>query len=169
MTAFIICEQRRDTNHVKIPVACLERWQASCEAVADFVANILDLIRPGCLPEIRNRWDLGVFRGLKGSSHLVLSVEKNCLTLTLAGHKFPLVDVLHRTKSNLSIDRQILAKKVDQPLEGGGDGESAAQRKKWLQKRVDEEKAKGNKAFLKTVASESKIAVSTLKDILGRK
>ena len=67
------------------------------------------------------------------------------------------------------MDRRALTRLVDQPIAGGGDQESAAQRRERLQKRVDAERAKGNRAFNKTVAEEEGINVSRLKQILAGK
>ncbi len=55
---------------------------------------------------------------------------------------------------------------VDQPVAGAGDEESAAQRRERLKKRVQAVKAKGTKAFLKTVAEEEGISSSRLKQLL---
>jgi hypothetical protein len=48
------------------------------------------------------------------------------------------------------------------------DQESAAQRRERLNKRVQAEKAKGNKAFLKKVAEQESISVSRLKQLLPK-
>jgi len=50
---------------------------------------------------------------------------------------------------------------------GPEDVESTTERRERLQKRIDEEKANGNRAFQKTVAEEEGIHISRLKQILN--
>jgi hypothetical protein len=57
---------------------------------------------------------------------------------------------------------------VDKPVAGAGDIESAAQRRARLAKLVREERAKGNRAFLKTVAAKEGISISRLKQLLPK-
>ena len=106
-----------------------------------------------------------MFKGAKHSSHLVLLADGR-LTLRLAGHSIALDDVLELESNGFKLAERTLIRLVDKPVAGAGDAESAAQRRTRLKKRVQMEKNKGNKSFLKTVAQEEGISVSRLKQLL---
>lgn len=163
--AFIVCNKRSDINRVPVPVSCLEQWQATGDSVADLLAGLLGLYRSGANGNDAARWEVGMLKGAKHSSHLVLVADSK-LTLSLAGHFVPLADVLTLEGAALKVDRRTLARLVDQPVAGAGDIESAAHRRERLKKRVQAVKNKGTKAFLKTVAEEEGITVSRLKQLL---
>jgi hypothetical protein len=65
------------------------------------------------------------------------------------------------------IDRRLLNRCVDHPVAGAGDAESAEQRRERLRARVREEKAKGTRAYVKTVAEEEGISPSRLKQLVA--
>lgn len=163
--AFIVCDKRSDINRVAVPVSSLEQWQASGASVADLLAGLLGLHRSGANGGDTTRWEVGMLKGAKHSSHLVL-VADGVLTLSLAGHSIPLADVLALEGNTFKVDGRTLNRLVDQPVAGAGDVESAANRRARLKKRVQAVKAKGIKAFLKTVAEEEGITVSRLKQLL---
>ncbi len=163
---FVVCDKRDDINRVAIELNYLEQWQASAESVADLLANLLSLRRPGGGVSHTGRWDVGLFKGVKHSAHLVLTA--NCkLELTLAGHSMALVDFLDLVDGEFKVDKRALTRRVDQPISGAGDAESASQRRARIRNRVRALKAQGNKAFLKTVSREEGISVSRVKQLLG--
>ena len=106
-----------------------------------------------------------MFKGAKPSSHLVLSVDGR-LTLRLAGHSIALADIMALETNGFKLDKRTLIRLVDKPIAGAGDAESAAQRRERLKKRVQAEKTKGNKSFLKAVSEDEGISVSRLKQLL---
>jgi hypothetical protein len=163
--AFIVCDKRSDINRVALPVSRLERWQASGSSIADLLAGLLELHRSGSGGADASRWEVGMLKGAKHSSHLVL-VADGGFTLSLGGHSVALADVLGVDGDRLAVDRRTLNRLVDQPVAGAGDTESAAQRRERIKKRVQAEKAKGTKAFLKAVAEEEGISVTRLKQLL---
>lgn len=163
--AFIVCDKRSDINRVPVPINRLEQWQASGDSIADLLAGLLGLHRSGASGTNATRWEIGMLKGAKHSSHLVLLADDN-LTLTLAGHLVALTDVLALEGNAFKVDRRTLNRLVDQPVAGAGDTESAAQRRERLKKRVQVLKTKGTKAFLKAVAEEEGISVSRLKQLL---
>lgn len=164
--AFVICDKRDDINRVNVPVAHLEQWQATGEAVADWLACALDVTRSNCVTRTTARWEIGMFRGARYASHLVLLAEGE-LRLALAGHSLRLVDALDAKDDRIIIDRRMLNRCVDRPIAGAGDSESAEQRRERLRARVLREKAKGTRAFLRTVAEEEGISQSRLKQLVG--
>jgi hypothetical protein len=165
---FIVCDKRSDINRVAVPISRLEQWQASGLAIADLLAALLDLRRPDPGDTPTGRWEVGVFKGAKGSSHLVLWADGR-LTLTLAGHSIALADILAFESDGFKLDKRTLVQLVDKPIAGAGDAESATQRRARLKKRVQTEKDKGNRAFLKTVAEMEGISVPRLKQLLSPK
>lgn len=163
--AFIVCDKRSDINRVPVLVDRLEQWQATGESVAALLAGLLGLHRSSGSSGDTARWEVGMFKGVKHSSHLVL-VADGSLTLSLAGHSIPLGNVLTLVGRAFKVDRPRLNYLVDRPAGGAGDVESAAQRRERLKKRVRIVKLKGDKTFLKTVAAEEGISVSRLKQLL---
>lgn len=116
--AFIVCDKRDDVNRVAVPVQCLEQWQASGDNIAALLAKLLGLHRSE-VGGAAARWDLGVFKGLKHSSQLVLVAEGK-LVLSLASHVIPLSQLLTLDHDGLKIDKSPLLRAIDgdtqQPL-----------------------------------------------------
>lgn len=162
---FIVCDKRDDIGRISVPTSCLERWQASGDSISDLLAGSLGLQRTNTGNSSAGRWEVGVFRGKKHASHLVLMASEQ-LTLTLGGHSIALTEVLSLDGSRFKVDKRRLIRLVDQPVAGAGDVESAEQRRERIRKRVDELKAKGVKAFLKTVAEEEGLSISRIKQLI---
>ena len=163
--SFIVCDKRSDINRVDVPTDRLEQWQVSGAAIAELIGDSLGIRRPEVEATSLGRWEIGIFKGKKHSSHLVLLADDR-LTLSFAGHSMALSDVLALVKDRFELDAQLLVRLVDKPIAGGGDKESVTQRRARLKKRVRAEKNKGNNAFLKTIAAEEGISVSRLKQLL---
>lgn len=163
--AFIVCDKRSDINRVAVAIDDLQQWQASGESIADLLAQMLDLRRPGGADSHAGRWEIGMLKGGKHGSHLVL-LGNGELKLSLAGHSIALADVLELKGDRFAVDRRTLNRLVDQPVAGAGDAESAEQRRERLKARVRAEKARRTKAFLKVVAKEEGISVSRLKQLV---
>jgi hypothetical protein len=166
--SFIYCDKRDDINRVQVPAERLKQWQTSGTLVADLLAGLLGLLRPDAGDTSAGRWEVGMFRGKKESSHLVLIADGG-LSLALAGHSIALAEVLTLEGMGFKLDKQTLVRLVDKPIAGAGDKESATQRRARLKKRVQAEKNRGNKTFLKTVAGDEGISVSRLKQLLQEK
>ncbi len=163
--SFIVCDKRDDINRVAVPSERLEQWRASAASIADLITGSLGLRRSDAGDTTAGRWEIGMFKGRKHSSHMVLLADGR-LTLNFAGHSIALADILTLESSGFKLDKQALVRQVDKPVAGAGDAESAAQRRERLKKRVQAEKAKGNKAFLKAVSEDEGISVSRLKQLL---
>lgn len=161
----IVCDKRNDINRVPVPISRLEQWQTSGASIADLLSRLLGLHRSGASDTDNARWEVGMLKGAKYSSHVVL-VADGKFALSLAGHSVSLADVLTLEGDAFKVDRRTLARLVDQPVAGAGDVESAAHRRERLKRRVQAVKAKGITGFLKTVAEEEEISVSRLKQLL---
>ena len=164
--AFVVCDKRNDINRVNVPIDSLEQWQASGATVAGWLARALDLHGTSGTDSALGRWEVGMFKGAKHASHLVLLAEDE-LRLGLAGHSMRLADALDVKRGRIAIDRRMLNRCVDHPVAGAGDAESAEQRRERLRARVREEKAKGTRAYLKAVAEEEGISTSRLKQLVA--
>ncbi len=162
---FIVCDKRDDIGRISVPTASLEQWQASGDSIAELLAGLLGLHRSPMGSSMAGRWEVGVFRGKKHASHLVLLAGEQ-LTLTLGGHSIALTEVLALEGDTFKVDKRRLTRLVDQPVAGAGDVESAEQRRERIRKRVDELEAKGVKAFLKTVAEEEGLSISRIKQLI---
>ena len=112
--------------------------------------------------------EVGVLRGGKHSSHMQLQLE-GTVSLRLAGHVVPLIEVLRFEGDAFRVDHRTLFGLVDAPAGPAGGKESATARRARLQRWIAEEKARENKAFQKTVAEREGITVSRLKQILKEK
>ncbi len=121
--AFIVCDRRSDINRVVVPINRLEQWQASGASIADLLAGLLDLHRSGTGCTDVARWEVGMLKGTKHSSHLVLSADGK-LALSLASHSIPLAQVLTLDKHGLNADKHALLRALDgdvrQPSAGIG-------------------------------------------------
>jgi len=165
---FIVCDKRDDIGRVPVAVGLLEQWHASGDSIADLIADLLGLQRSGMGSSSGGRWEIGVFRGAKHSSHIILSAGDNKFTLVLAGYSIALQEILTIDGEVLKIDKRKLSRLVDNPSAGAGGAESAEQRGQRLKKRVREVKDSGERAFMKFVAEEEGITVGRLQQILKK-
>ena len=163
VVSFVVCDKRDDTSRVPLPKEGLRQWCASLFGVAGLLSLLLDL--PGSVSGQGARRELGVLRGRRHSSQVAL-IADGALKLQIAGHTADVGAVLTLKAGAFTVDRVALAGFADKPVAGGGDVESAAVRRKRLAAEVRTEKAKGTKAFLKTVALREDISVQLLKQIL---
>src|SRR5277367_329251 len=72
---FIVCDKRSDINRVAVPISRLEQWQASASSIANLIASLLGSRRPDADDVSPGRWEIGVFKGAKRSSHVVLMAD----------------------------------------------------------------------------------------------
>lgn len=164
LRAFVVCDKRDDVARVAIARDLLEQWTCSPERVADVLARLLG-IRRSSGDSTALRWDVGVLKGVKGSSHVVLDIERE-LRLAIAGHSLPVVDVLELGEKGLILERRALVRCVDNPIAAAGDQESAEQRRERLRLRRNELKASGTHNFNQVLAQEEGITVERIKQLL---
>ncbi len=164
-TAFVVCDKRDDINRISIPLNHIEQWQASGYSLANMLSKLLELPISGTNAVNSARWEIGVIRGTKHSSHIILTAD-NKLILSTAGHQLALNELLSFVNKTIKIDKPKILRAVDNPAIGGGDTESASQREKRLKDRVDRLRLNGTKAFLKKTAEEEGISITRLKQIV---
>ena len=151
-----------------VPLEHLDQWLISGDRIADFIAGELGQHRVPSTQIGLMRWEVGLLKGKRNSSHLVLLVDSE-FKLSIAGHSLSLAEVIVCGASTISLDTKWLHRLLDSPATGGGDVESTGRRRDRLQIRVDELRAKGVKGFLKTCAAEEDISIPRLKQILDKK
>ena len=161
--SFIVCDKRSDINRVPVSARRLEQWQVSCALIADLVGRLLGLNDSTPTAADGNQWHIGVLKGRKHRSRVTL-LTGDRLALSLAGHTFPLAEVLAIDKNVITLDKGALIRLVDKPAHEAAT-EPPEQRRERLRARVRQEKARGTKAFLQRVAKEEGISVSRLKQL----
>lgn len=163
--AFIACDKRDDVGRVSVDFCRLEQWQTTGELIADVLTRLLGSSPPPSHAADGKQWTIGVLKGKKHQS-LVTLLAGDSLTLALAGHAVPLIEVLALMENALTLDKDELIRRVDKPA---GDTETPEARRTRLKARVLDEKAKGTKAFLQVVAKEEGITDSRLKQLVSTK
>ena len=113
-SSFIVCDKRSDTNRVDIPINQLEQWQSTGELIAAALTKLLGISQTPTQPAAGGQWPIGSLKGKKHRSQVTLLAGDN-LTLSLAGHTVPLVDVLIIEKNALALDKAELFRLVDSP------------------------------------------------------
>jgi len=161
--SFVVCDKRDDINRIPIPDSMLRQWIASLGELAGSIARLLGLTR--AILVNGPRCEVGILRGRKHSSHVVL-IADGTLSLHIAGHVVDLGSVLSVQNGAIRVDRPALERFADKPVAGAGDSEAASERRKRLAREVKAEKVIGNRAFLKTVAEREAISIQRLKQLL---
>jgi hypothetical protein len=160
---FVVCDKRLDINRVTILPSKLRLWTTSSLAVAALISRLLSLT--GSVSSDGSRCEVGTLRGRKHSSHIVLIADGK-LRLGIAGHVVDLDSVLTLMDAKPKVDRRTLERFVDNPVAGGGDRESARDRKARLLRAAEVERSLGNKSFLKTLAQREGISTQRIKQLL---
>lgn len=163
--AFVFCDKRDDTNRVHISLEHIEQWQSSCYLLAKLVSKLLDISHTNTTHPNPDQWEIGVLKGVKHSAHVTLHVDTE-IKLIVAGHSILLTEVLLIEKAKLKIDRKRLNKLVDNPIEGGGNDNSAAGRKERLLKRKNELQNQGHKDFIRILAEEESVSPRRIHQLL---
>lgn len=163
--AFITCDKRDDIGRVQVDFRRMEQWQTTCGLVASALAGLLDISLPTTQAADGGQWHIGTIKGKKHNGLATLARDGNGLTLALAGHTIPIVDMLTFEKNSLALDKAALIRMVDNPA-SKSETETPEARKARLIARVNQEKVKGTRAFLQVVADEEGISLSRLKQII---
>lgn len=163
--AFITCDKRDDMGRIKVSFDRMRQWQVTGELIAAALVRLLGLSLPSTQPAAGGQWHIGVLKGRKHRNRVTL-LAGGGLTISLTGHAVPLIEVLAIKENALRLDKSELIRLVDKPV-GDAQAENPEVRRARLKARVGEEKAKGTKAFLRTVAEEEGISSSRLKQLIG--
>lgn len=166
--AFITCDKRDDIGRVQVDFRRMEQWQATDGMIAAAMASLLGISQPSAPAVDGKQWHIGTLKGRKYNGQVALVAGNNRLALALGGHTIPLVDVLTFEGNNLALDKAALIRMVDNPT-SKSETETPEARKARLIARVNQEKAKGTRAFLQVVADEEGIHKSRLQQIISEK
>ena len=164
---FIVCDKPVNINRVPVAPAALERWRVSAQSLADALARLVGA--DGAVPctGVAQVLRLGILKGRKDKSELLLRVGAGAPRLLVAGHEIDLGLVLAVHQQQLALDLRWLGRCVDAPVGGAAlNVEAPEERRTRLAARVAREKAKQTKAFLQVVAVEEGISASRLKQLL---
>lgn len=166
---FIVCNRRSDVSRIAVPARRLARVCSSGQMVAETVSELLEMPARPLERSVTDavQFDLGIIKGPLGSSHVTLATVGG-LQVGVAGYAVPLRDLLSFDGTDLTIDRAAIVRRIENPVAGGGDVESAAQRRLRLRRRRDELKRQGIRAFLKQLAAEEGVSVPRIKQLLGK-
>lgn len=118
--AFITCDKRDDMGRVRVDFRRMEQWQTTGGLIAAALARLLGLPRTATQATDGNQWNIGTLKGKKHNSPVKL-LAGDGLTLALAGHAVPLVEVLTIEENALALDKDVLIGLVDKPGSAGGD------------------------------------------------
>lgn len=162
--AFIVCDERDDMGRVRVDFRRMEQWQTTGGLIAAALARLLGLPRTTTLAADGKQWNVGVLKGSVHRSPVTLQAGDG-LTLALAGHAVPLVEVLTIKENALALDKTALIRLVNNPA-GDAEAETPEARRERIRARVLEEKAKGTKAFLRVVADEEGISLTRIKQLV---
>jgi hypothetical protein len=164
---FIVCDKPVDINRVAVAPVALERWRTTAQGLADALAALITGENASALEEAVQGFRLGVVKGRKDRGPVHLRTTAGDPRLMVAGHALELSLVLTIQDQRLVLDLPRLARCVDAPAGGVGVPSEAPQdRRQRLAERVEREKAKGTRAFLKVVAAEEGITDGRLKQLL---
>lgn len=166
--AFIVCDKTEDIGRVPVALLRLERWRASGTSLADALAMLLGSAEATRLASDAKALRVGVVAGRTARAAVLLRWQEGGAVLEVAGHLLPLDLALTINDAALALDSRTLGRCVDAPAAGAGvPAESPDERRQRLKARVASEKARGNKAFLRTVAAEERLSASRLKQLLA--
>ena len=165
--AFIACDKRDDVGRVPMDMGRLKAWQITTDLLARVLAQLLEFTQAPQQDSTGKRCTLGVLKGNKHKS-LVTLLTGDSLTLALAGHAVPLIEVLALMENALTLDKDELIRRVDQPTRDA-ETETPEARRIRIKARVREEQAKGTKAFIQVVAREEGISASRVKQLVSTK
>jgi hypothetical protein len=166
-SAFIVCDKRNDVSRIPISLDQAEQWQASGISLANLLSKLLELPRHFIESENSSRWELGVFRGLKHSAHIVLNLDGKPLIQT-AGHNLTVSELLSFRTTKFELDQRKIIRAIDNPSITASDVVSPKERAKLIKKRVAEHKKRGRRDYIKLTAKEFGVTTGRVHQILQK-
>jgi Transposase IS66 family len=113
--SFVVCDKRDDINRVAVSAERVRQWRAPAASIADLITGLLGLRSPDAGAISSGRWEIGMLKGRKHSSHIVL-ISDGQLTLCVAGHTVALADVLTLEGDSFKLDKQTLMAQLREQL-----------------------------------------------------
>lgn len=162
--AFIVCDEPEARGLQCVELRSLERWQITGAAVARALRRMLCVSNPSMHDDDGKDLLLGSLKGNRCAAQVKLDVG-NGVSLRVAGHAVPVAEIMHFDGDTIGVDSARLIALIDQPLAHESPEERAAR----IRKSLDDEKASGNREFLKTVAKRERLSEARIKQIRSRK
>ena len=110
--SFIVCDKRSDINRVTVPISRLDQWQASGSSIAELLAGLLCLRRPGSGDTFTGRWEIGMFKGAKRSQMLCLKADGE-LALVAGNNAVSLSEFIAYRNGKYLLDQAMIRQLVD--------------------------------------------------------
>lgn len=166
-TTFIVCDKESGINRVPISLNQIEQWQASGYLLAKLIAKLLDLPVP--INSLNpTGWEIGIMRGSQHSSYLTLTNDIKLL-IQSTGNQFSLIELISFANGSFKIDKAKIMRAVNKPATSAGNIESAIQRRKRLQKRINTLANNGHKNPIQIVAKEEGVTSRRIHQLLEKK
>jgi len=163
---FTVCDNRSDTNRVEIDSVDIDTWSCSGSSLAASIARHLDISPANNSTTPNNQLTIGLYRGEKHSSHVLLEFKDQAV-ITTAGRSTPAAELVWIKQGILYVDQHRLTTMVDNPVSAAGPEESAEERADRLLERKIQLKSKGVKAFIKKIAAEEEISTQRVRQIIS--
>jgi hypothetical protein len=92
----------------------MKQWQITGRMLASGFAAMIGVTQTPQAGDQSKRWALGTFSGKTRKAHVTLIIDGG-LSLDLAGHNIPLLDVLTMDGGKVAVDKAELVKLVEKP------------------------------------------------------
>lgn len=102
-SSFIVCDKRSDVNRIPVAAARLRQWKCNADLISSFMADSLDLRRPGRHVDSAGRWVIGMISGDKRSQMLCLE-SAGTLMLIAGSSKVPLAEFIEYQDGAYGLD-----------------------------------------------------------------
>ena len=163
---FTVCDKRSDTNRVEIDPSDIDTWSCSGSSLAASIARHLDISPANNSTTPNNQLTIGLYRGEKHSSHVLLEFKDQAVINT-AGRSTPAAELVWIKQGFLYVDQHRLTAMVDNPVAAAGSEESADKRAERLLARKIQLKSEGVRAFIKKIAAEEGISTQRVRQIIS--
>ncbi len=111
-SSFIVCDKRSDVNRIPVAAERLRQWKCNADLISSFMADSLDLRRPGRHVDSAGRWVIGMVSGDKRSQMLCLE-SAGTLNIVVGSSKVPLVEFIEFRDGTYSLDDSQIRKLAD--------------------------------------------------------
>ena len=163
---FTVCDKRSDTNRVEIDPSDIDTWSCSGSSLAASIARHLDISPANNSTTPNNQLTIGLYRGEKHSSHVLLEFKDQAV-ITTAGRSTPAAELVWIKQGFLYVDQHRLTAMVDNPVAPAGSEESADKRAERLLARKIQLKSQGVRSFNKKIAAEEGISTHRVRQIIS--
>lgn len=162
--AHIVCDEPEAMGVISVKLHSLQRWQTTGAALARALRRMLGFSKVSMQNDYGKTLQLGVLKGARFSGPVTLEMGDG-VSLTVAGHSIPVAEILIFDGERFGVDTARLTGLVDQPLTT----ESPEQRAARIRESLKNEKASGNKRYLKTVAKREGVSETRIKQLRSSK